>query len=483
MRSVKSSEGVHSVEKRGTALASAQGDRQFSKLPESSYHIITFGCQMNKSDSERIAGMLDALGAEPAHGREDADIIIFMTCCVREAADVRLFGQVASLKNSGALVAVGGCIGQRDAGELIKRMPHIGVVFGTHNIASLPALLEEALQGTEPVVEVLSNEEAAQTAQPSLAERVPQRREHAWHAWMPIMQGCDNHCSYCVVPRVRGSERSQVFEDVVEEARQLVADGVREITLLGQNVNSYGRDLYGHPRFAELLYALGEVGIERLRFATSHPKDLLPETIRAFAEIPACMPALHLPAQSGSDRILASMNRRYTAEHYLSLVEQVRSACDAADKKHVALSTDIIVGYPGETGEDFEQTMVLARAVGFAQAFTFIYSRREGTPAALLTDDTPHEVVQDRFDRLVELVQTSAWQFNQHYLDTEVPVLFEGTSKRDVQMLTGRNPGNQTVHVPLPEGRSASDFAGRILPVRITEAKTWYLRGTLSVLS
>ncbi|MDR2035202.1 MAG: tRNA (N6-isopentenyl adenosine(37)-C2)-methylthiotransferase MiaB [Coriobacteriales bacterium] len=448
-------------------------------LTGSTYHVITFGCQMNKSDSERIDGMLNALGGEAVASSEGADIIVFVTCCVREAADERLYGQVASLKNSGALVAVGGCIGQRDAAELAAKMPHVGVVFGTHNIMSLPALIKEARETQAPVVEVISNADAAEAEHPALDPEAPLRREHAWHAWLPIMTGCNNFCSYCVVPYVRGRERSQPFEDVLKETERLIADGVKEITLLGQNVNSYGRDLYGHPRFAELLRAVGNSGIERLRFATSHPKDLLPETIAAFAEVPAIMPALHLPVQSGSDRVLAAMNRRYTAKRYLELIDSVRSAVLAAGKEPVAFSTDIIVGYPGETEEDFEQTLALAKAVGFAQAFTFMYSKREGTPAAAHDDDTPREVIQERFDRLVELVQQSAWDFNQQFLNQGLPVLFEGSSKRDAQMLAGRGPGNQTIHAPLPADKQASDFSGKLFPVHITEAKTWYLRGTL----
>ena len=465
----------------GTYEASSPGGQTLSQFLGKTYHVITFGCQMNKSDSERVAGMLDALGAEPSPAQEEANIIVFMTCCVREAADERLYGQVASLKNAGALIAVGGCIGQRDAEKLAQKMPHVGVVFGTHNLASLPALLKEALESTEPVVEVISNKEAAETSEHSRSSaNAPTRREQHWHAWLPIMTGCNNYCSYCVVPYVRGKERSLPFEDMVEEAKRLVATGAREITLLGQNVNSYGRDLYGKPRFAELLRAIGESGLNRLRFATSHPKDLLPETIAAFAEVPAIMPALHLPAQSGSSRILKEMNRKYSQEQYLGLLEQVQSACKAAGKGEVAFSTDIIVGYPGETEEDFEQTLALVRQVGYAQAFTFIYSKREGTPAAELVDDTPREVIAERFERLVALVQQSAWGFNQQFKGTELPVLFEGTSKRDAHMLSGRGPGNQTVHAPLPTGAEAQDFAGSIRPVAITEAKTWYLNGTLS---
>jgi len=440
---------------------------------------------MNKSDSERVDGMLGALGGEAVATQDEADIIVFMTCCVREAADVRLYGQVASLKNSRALVVVGGCIGQRDGAELAAKMPHVGVVFGTHNLASLPALIMEALEAKDkkPVVEVISNKDATAFNRSPAGTDTPVTREHFWHAWLPIMTGCNNFCSYCVVPYVRGRERSMPFEEVLQESKRLVGDGVREITLLGQNVNAYGHDLYGGSRFAELLLAVGECGVERLRFVTSHPKDLTEDTIKAFAELPSLMPALHLPAQSGSNRILEAMNRRYTAEHYLHLVEQVRCASAAAGKEPVAFSTDIIVGYPGETEEDFEQTMALVKAVGFAQAFTFIYSMRSGTPAAELAaelaDETPREMIQERFDRLVELVQESAWTFNQQFLGTEVLTLFEGASKRDSSVLAGRGPQNQTVHAPLPKGKSSADFVGELLPVRISEAKTWYLSGTL----
>jgi tRNA-2-methylthio-N6-dimethylallyladenosine synthase len=443
-------------------------------LTGTTYCLRTFGCQMNKHDSERVAGMLDALGAEPVEDAEQAGIVVFMTCCVREAADVRLMGQVASLKNlpQRPLICVGGCIGQRDGAALREQLPHIDVVFGTHNIAHLPNLVLAALEGGAPQVEVLESGEAA-TALPS-------HREQPWHAWLPIMTGCNNFCSYCIVPYVRGREQSRPFDEIVADAAKLVAEGVQEITLLGQNVNSYGRDLYGEPRFAEVLRAVGTSGVTRVRFATSHPKDLSEATIAAFAEVPAVMPALHLPVQSGSDRILKAMNRHYTAAHYLDLVAAVRSACERAGKEEPSLSTDIIVGFPGETAEDFEATMELVRAVGYAQVFTFIYSRREGTPAAKLHDDTPHELVQERFESLVALVQDSAWQQNQRFTDKTVPVLFEGSSKRDASMLAGKAPGGQTVHVPLPAGGSAGDFAGRILPVRIEQARTWYLRGELT---
>ncbi|MDR2957002.1 MAG: tRNA (N6-isopentenyl adenosine(37)-C2)-methylthiotransferase MiaB [Coriobacteriales bacterium] len=451
------------------------------------YHLRTFGCQMNLHDAERIAGMLEALGALPTDTAEQADIVVFMTCCVREAADQRLLGQVASLKNLPAphhrrLIAVGGCIGQRDGAKLVELLPHIDVVFGTHNISSLPGLLTAALTGEGAQVEV-PNEDEATGILPATA--LPAHREQPWHAWLPIMTGCDNHCSYCIVPKVRGREISRPFDEILHEVQALLTDGVVEITLLGQNVNSYGRDLYGKPRFAEILRAVGTSGVQRLRFTTSHPKDLSEDTIAAFAETAAVMPHLHLPFQSGSNRILSAMNRHYTAEQYHNLVRTVRQAAAAAGKGDqtlmgsVALSTDIIVGFPGEDESDFQATCELVREIGFAQAFTFIYSRRTGTPAAELIDNTPAEVIQNRFQQLVEIVQQSAWQQNQLELASTTTVLFEGNSKRDATMLSGRSPKNTTVHAPMPTGKTLDDFIGRILPVRIETARTWYLRGEL----
>ncbi len=440
-----------------------------------------FGCQMNKHDGERVAGMLEALGAHEVADADQANIVVFMTCCVREAADVRLLGQVASLKNlvSNPIIAVGGCIGQRDGEKLVQQIPHIDVVFGTHNIAHLPLLIAASLEDGSKQVEVIDDAASKElSVDIEAATDLPTQREHAWHAWVPIMTGCNNFCTYCVVPYVRGREKSRPIEDIVSEAERLIGEGVLEITLLGQNVNSYGRDLFGEPRFAEVLRAVGATGVKRLRFTTSHPKDLSADTIAAFAETPSVMPQLHLPVQSGSNSILEAMNRRYTAEQYLKLVRAVRKACEEQGKD-VVFSTDIIVGFPGETEADFEATMDLVREVGYSQAFTFIYSKREGTPAADMTDDTPHEVIQQRFDALVELVQESAYQQNQRDLDTVIPVLFEGTSKRDPKMLSGKSPKNQTVHVPLPQGSAAKDYAGSICEVHINEAKTWYLRGSL----
>jgi len=436
------------------------------------YLIRTFGCQMNKHDSERVAGMLNAQGMKPVVAAEDADVVVFMTCCVRENADERLRGQARSLKSTkairpGQLIAVGGCIGQRDGQKLLEQVPHLDVVFGTHNVGSLPALLETARSQRLPQVEVWPEADG-------FASDLPTQREHPWHAWVPITIGCDNFCTYCIVPYVRGREKARPIEQIEAEVRQLVNDGVREVTLLGQNVNSYGRDLYGEPRFAQVLRAVADTGVDRIRFATSHPKDLSDDTIAAVAEVPAVMPYLHLPIQSGSDKVLAAMNRRYTQADYLDLVRRLREAVPG-----LALSTDVIVGFPGETECDFDDTMDVLRQVGFDQAFTFIYSPREGTPAAALGDQVSREVSQPRFDRLVELVHSSAFANNRELIGSVQPVLFEGVSKRDERTLAGRTPTNKVVHVAVPEGREGVEFAGRILDAEITEAQTWFLGGRL----
>ncbi len=436
------------------------------------FEVRTFGCQMNKHDSERVAGLLRTQGFLPAEEGTDADVIVFLTCCVRENADERLQGQVASLKALKAvapdtLIAVGGCIGQRDGEILLRQLPHVDVVFGTHNLGRLPELLIRARTSDVPVVEVLDSGT-------DFTSDLPGEREHPWHAWVPITVGCDNFCTYCIVPYVRGRERSREMDDIVAQCRDLVADGVREITLLGQNVNSYGRDLYGEPRFAETLRAVAATGIDRIRFATSHPKDLSNETIAAMAELPSVCAALHLPVQSGSNRILEAMNRRYTAEEYLALVKRLYAAIPG-----LALSTDIIVGFPGETEEDFEATMHVVRESRYAQAFTFIYSPREGTPAALMDNPVPREVTQKRFDRLVKAVNEGAREYNKPLVGTVQKVLVEGTSKRDVRVLAGRTQGNKVVHAPAPNGVDISQLAGKFADIRIEESQTWFLVGTV----
>ncbi len=447
-----------------------------SSFMDLTFHVQTFGCQMNKHDSERVTGMLESLGSSCVETIEDADVVVFMTCCVREAADVRLLGQVASMKNvplrkgsplEKRIIAVGGCIGQRDGDKLFGELPHLDVVFGTNNLASLPGMLKGVLEGDRHIVETLEESESFPTD-------LPITRENSWAAWLPITIGCNNFCTYCIVPYVRGREKSRTLEDIVDEAKRYVSARVKEITLLGQNVNSYGRDLYGKPRFADVLEAVADTGIERLRFATSHPKDLTDEVIAKFGTLDALMPALHLPAQSGSDAILKAMHRSYTVEHYLGLIEKLRAV-----KPGISLSTDIIVGFPGETEQDFMGTYRLVEEVGYSQVFTFIYSKREGTPAASYFDDTPREVIQERFDRLREVVERGAYDFNQAQKGHVVDVLIEGASKKDSRIATGHSPENINVHAPIPEGAVLDDLVGRIVPVKIEEARTWYLRGTM----
>ena len=436
------------------------------------YFIRTFGCQMNLHDSERVSGLLSSLGCLEVAKPADADIVVFMTCCVREAADTRLYGQCSSCKSLPAppggkrVIAVGGCIAQRDGEGLLTNVDNVDVIFGTHSIAHVGDMIAAAFTEGGRQVRTLEHDSGEATA-------LPWRRETDYHAWVPIMTGCNNFCSYCIVPYVRGREVSRPMDEIVDEVTGLVRSGVRSVTLLGQNVNSYGRDPEHGPRFAELLRRVGtETGVERIYFTSSHPKDLLPETIDAMAEVPAVMPQLHLAVQSGSSRILKLMNRRYTRERYLGLVEQARAKVPG-----IAITTDIIVGFPGETEDDFEQTLSLVDEARFAQAFTFIYSKRAGTPAAEIDDPTSHEVIQERFDRLVKHVEATAFDFNQRALHTVVPMLIEGTSKKDARMLQGKSPWNQTVHAPVPEGYDPVSLVGRIIDVRVDVAKTWYLAG------
>jgi len=437
------------------------------------YFVRTFGCQMNKHDSERIAGMLEARGMTVATSPETADVVVFNTCAVRENAEVRLRGQVSSLKSAkdgrpDMLIAVGGCVPQSDATGLAAALAHVDVVFGTHNIADLPAMLEQAAASRTSQVRVASSTDA-------FASDLPTARERPWSAWLPITVGCDNRCSYCIVPDVRGPERSRDFDEIVAEARGLVADGVLEITLLGQNVNSYGRDRYGQPRFAELLRNVAaESGVEWLRFTTSHPKDLSQDTIAAMADTPQVCRYLHLPVQSGSDRILALMRRVYTQESYLALVGRLREAMP-----DLALSTDVIVGFPGETEADFGETMRVVDEAHFDQAFTFIYSPRRGTPAAELPGRIPKAMIQARFDRLVGAVHASAHASNQVYVGTRQRVLLEGASDRDAAWLKGRTSSNKVVHAPVHADVDADSLAGTFAQVDIAEAQTWFLRGTV----
>ena len=438
------------------------------------YLVKTFGCQMNLHDSERVSGLLDQCGCICVDETDQADIVVFMTCCVRENADQRLYGQASAMVSAPKppcgrrVVAIGGCIAQRDGEKIRKNIPVADVVFGTSALASLPELLAEAFADDGPVVEVDTGEEGR-----GFSADLPSRRSQRFHAWVPIMQGCNNFCTYCIVPYVRGREKSRTLEAVVAECEKLVADGVREITLLGQNVNSYGRNIYGEPRFAELLRAVGQTGVERIRFTSSNPKDLSEQTIQRHGG-GSCRDAAPPPGRSRAapPAMLKAMNRSYTREEYLDLARRLKGAIPG-----LALSTDIIVGFPGETEEDFEETLSLVKEAGFSSAFTFIYSPRPGTPAAKMPNDTPHEVIQERFDRLADQVARQAHDANQADLGTLSTVLVEGTSKRDDSVLVGHSEKNQTVHFCLPEGLNAKDLIGKIVDVRVLEAKTWYLRG------
>ena len=446
-----------------------------NKLAGRTYFVRIFGCQMNLHDAERVSGLLDSCGCIPVDGPEGADIVVFMTCSVREKADTHLYGEASNLARldpapSGRrLVAIGGCIAQRDGAELAKHVPNVDVVFGTSALASLPDLLEEALESKEHKVFTDTVEEGR-----DFSTALPSHRAVKYHAWVPIMTGCNNFCTYCIVPYVRGREKSRIMERIVDEVRRLVDDGVREVTLLGQNVNSYGRDLYGKPRFAELLRKVGETGIERIRFTSSNPKDLNEDIMHAMSEVPAVMPHLHLAVQSGSTRVLKAMNRSYTREEYLDLARRLKENVPG-----IALSTDIIVGFPGETEEDFQDTLSLVREVGYSSAYTFIYSRRPGTPAAKIPDDTPRSVIQDRFDRLAQLVEDEAFAYNQGELGKTVEALVEGSSKKNDRVMVGHSPKNQTVLFDLPEGSEPSDFVGKLCDVKVDSARPWFLRGDL----
>ena len=446
-----------------------------SSLVGKTYYVKTFGCQMNLHDAERVEGLLEQNGCISVAVPEEADIVVFMTCCVRDNADQRLYGQASAMVSAPKppcgkrVVAIGGCIAQRDGEKIREHIPVADVVFGTSALSSLPELLLEAFEEDGGKVEVDTVEEGR-----GFSCDLPSRRAQSFHAWVPIMTGCNNFCTYCIVPYVRGREKSRTIEAVVAECEKLVLDGVREITLLGQNVNSYGRNIYGEPRFAELLREVGKTGIERVRFTSSNPHDLVDETIEAMAETPCVMPHLHLAVQSGSSRVLKAMNRKYTREQYLDLVGRLRNAMPG-----LALSTDIIVGFPGETEEDFEDTLSMVKEAAFSSAYTFIYSPRPGTPAAKMVDDTPREVIQERFDRLAALVAEQAHDANQLDLGKTVSVLVEGSSKRDDAVMVGHSEKMRTVHFSLPDGLSSENVIGKICDVKVDEARTWYLRGSV----
>ena len=406
------------------------------------YQVRTYGCQMNVHDSERLAGLLEEAGYRRAADGEDADVVVFNTCAVRENADNRLYGNLGHLlpakkARPDMQIAVGGCLAQKDRGEIVARAPWVDVVFGTHNLAALPALLERARHNAAAQVEIV---EALETFPSTL----PARRESAYAGWVSISVGCNNTCTFCIVPALRGTEKDRPPGDILAEIRALVADGVSEITLLGQNVNSYGVEFGDRYAFGKLLRACGEVeGLERVRFTSPHPAFFTDDVIEAMAETPCVCPQLHMPLQSGSDAVLRAMRRSYRSARYLSIVDKVRAAMPAA-----AITTDIIVGFPTETEQDFAATLAVVRAAQFAGAFTFQYSPRPGTPAADLPP-LPKVVVQERYERLAGLVEEVAWVNNRELVGQCVELLVtvgEGRKDAGTGRLSGRARDGRLVH-------------------------------------
>jgi tRNA-2-methylthio-N6-dimethylallyladenosine synthase len=411
------------------------------------YEVRTYGCQMNVHDSERLSGLLDEAGYVRAPSGEQADLVVFNTCAVRENADNKLYGNLGHLapvkaKKPDLQIAVGGCLAQKDRSAILKKAPWVDVVFGTHNIGSLPVLLERARVERESQIEILESLEV-------FPSTLPARRESAYSAWVSVSVGCNNTCTFCIVPALRGREKDRRPGDILAEVRALVADGVLEVTLLGQNVNSYGVEFGDRYAFGKLLRACGGInGLQRVRFTSPHPRDFTADVIEAMAATPNVMPSLHMPLQSGSDPVLKAMRRSYRRDRYLRIIEDVRAAMPDA-----AITTDIIVGFPGETDEDFEQTLDVVRQARFSGAFTFQYSKRPGTPAESMPDQVPRAVVQERYERLVELQDQIAWDENKRLVGSTVEVLVaEGEGRKDASThrLSGRARDNRLVHFAVP---------------------------------
>jgi tRNA-2-methylthio-N6-dimethylallyladenosine synthase len=442
------------------------------------YQVRTHGCQMNVHDSERLSGLLEEAGYARADPGAAPDVVVFNTCAVRENADNKLYGSLGHLlatKNDvpGMQIAVGGCLAQKDRSEIVRRAPWVDVVFGTHNIGSLPLLLERARVEQEAQVEI---EEALQT----FPSNLPTRRESPYAAWVSVSVGCNNTCTFCIVPALRGKETDRRPGDILAEIEMLVADGVQEVTLLGQNVNAYGVEFGDRAAFAKLLRACGEIdGLERVRFTSPHPKDFTDDVIAAMAETPNVMPQLHMPLQSGSDTVLRAMRRSYRSERYLQIIDRVRQAMPDA-----AITTDIIVGFPGETEADFQATLDVAAASRFAAAFTFQYSIRPGTPAATMPDQVPKAVVQERYERLVTLVNETSWQENQRLVGTEVEVMFaDGEGRKDAatSRMSGRARDNRLVHVTVPDEPALRPRPGDLARTTVTYAAPHHLTADAGV--
>jgi len=433
------------------------------------YEVRTYGCQMNVHDSERISGSLEAAGYVRAEDGQ-ADVVVFNTCAVRENADKKLYGNLgmlASVKKNheGMQIAVGGCLAQKDQGVILEKAPWVDVVFGTHNMGSLPTLLERARHNGDAQLEILESLEV-------FPSTLPTRRESSYSGWVSISVGCNNTCTFCIVPTLRGKEKDRRPGDILAEIQALVDDGAVEVTLLGQNVNSYGVEFGDRQAFGKLLRAAGAIpGLERIRFTSPHPAAFTDDVIDAMAETPSVMPQLHMPLQSGSDRILKAMRRSYRSEKYLGILDRVRAKIPNA-----AITTDIIVGFPGETEEDFQETLRVVEAARFASAFTFQYSIREGTPAATMPDQIPKEIVQERYERLTALQDRISWEENQKLIGTQLEVLVtvDGRKDADTHRLSGRARDSRLVHFEVPRGGDVPR-PGDMVTVTVTEAKPFHL--------
>ncbi|WP_104199990.1 tRNA (N6-isopentenyl adenosine(37)-C2)-methylthiotransferase MiaB [Cryobacterium sp. Y29] len=433
------------------------------------YEVRTFGCQMNVHDSERLSGSLEAAGYVSANGGE-ADIVVINTCAVRENADNKLYGNLGYLasvkrKHAGMQIAVGGCLAQKDKTTILEKAPWVDVVFGTHNMGSLPSLLERARHNGEAQLEILESLE-------TFPSTLPTKRDSSYSGWVSISVGCNNTCTFCIVPALRGKEKDRRPGEILAEIQSLVDDGAIEVTLLGQNVNSYGVEFGDRLAFGKLLRAAGKIeGLERIRFTSPHPAAFTDDVIDAMAETPAVMPQLHMPLQSGSDRILKSMRRSYRGAKFLGILDRVR-----AQMPNAAISTDIIVGFPGETEEDFQETLRVVELARFATAFTFQYSIRPGTPAATMPDQVPKAVVQDRYERLAALQERISLEENQTLIGREVELLVANSGRKDsdTHRLSGRAPDSRLVHFDVPAG-SARPRPGDMVTVTVTQAAPFHL--------
>lgn len=430
--------------------------------------ITTYGCQQNENDSERLRGMLREMGYGFTEDKEQADLILYNTCCVRENAELKVYGNVGALKHLKTkkphmMIGICGCMMQQEhvVKQIKKKYRHVDMVFGTHTLYKFPEILEKAMYESYTVIDILDTDG-------HIVEDIPIHREGSVKAWVSIMYGCNNFCSYCIVPYVRGRERSRKPDDVISEVKQLVAEGYKEITLLGQNVNSYGKDLDEPMDFADLLRKVNAVdGIKRIRFMTSHPKDISDKLIQAMSECENVCEQLHLPFQAGSNKVLDAMNRRYTKERYLELIQKAKEAIPG-----IALTSDVIVGFPGETNEDFEETLDVIKKVEFDSLFTFIYSPRKGTPAEKMPDVLSKGEKQANFQKLLDIQNEISFKKNKEYLGKTVEVLVEGFSKNNPQILTGRTRTGKIVNFTGDE-----KLIGELVHVTIESVQTWSLFG------